>query len=143
MAEEALFSGSRITMLIPQREPIVMLDTFFEGSDNDALTGLTVQPDQLFCVDGRLTEPGLIEHMAQSASALAGYKAYRQQKKPPLGFIGEIKKFRTFRLPASGEQLRTHIQVVSEVLQIQLISAEVTSAGEPIASCRMKIYVQE
>ena len=139
MTDTALFAGDRIQLLIPQRAPIIMLDAFFEGSDTEAYTGLTVQPDHMFCAAGRFTEPGLIEHMAQSGSALAGYKAYRQQKMPPIGFIGEIKKFRVFRLPAVGDQLRTYVQVISEVLHIQLITVETKSGDEIVAECQMKI----
>jgi predicted hotdog family 3-hydroxylacyl-ACP dehydratase len=142
MAADALFSGDRILSLIPQRAPMLMLDTFFEGNETEAHTGLTVQADNLFCVDGRFTEPGLMEHIAQSASAHAGYKALCKQKTAPLGFIGEIKKFRVFRLPAVGEQLRTSVNVLSEVLNISLISAEITSDGEPVATCQMKIFIQ-
>ena len=139
----ALFSGNAIQTLIPQRAPIIMLDDFFEGNDTEAHTGLTVQADNLFCIKGQFTEPGLIEHIAQSASALAGYKAYRQQKNAPLGFIGEIKKCHISRLPAIGEQLKTAIHVLSEVLNITLISAETTIGDEPIATCQMKIFIQE
>jgi len=143
MAADALFSGDRILSLIPQRAPIMMLDAFYEGSETEACTGLTVQPDNMFCVDGLFTEPGLIEHIAQSASAHAGYKALCKQKTAPLGFIGEIKKFRVFRLPAVGEQLRTSVIVLSEVFNISLITAEIKADDELIASCQMKIFVKE
>ena len=142
MAADALFTGDGILSLILQRAPIIMLDTFFEGNETEACTGLTVQSDNLFCVNGQLTEPGLIEHIAQSASAHAGYKALCKQQTAPLGFIGEIKKLRVFRLPAVGEQLKTSVNVLSEVLNISLISAEIKSADEPIATCQMKIFVQ-
>ena len=142
MAADALFSGNGILSLIPQRAPVIMLDTFYEGSETEASTGLTVQPDNIFCVNGQFTEPGLMEHIAQSASAHAGYKALCKQQSAPLGFIGEIKKFRVFRLPAIGEQLKTSVQVLSEVLNISLISAEIKSADEPIATCQMKIFIQ-
>jgi len=142
MAETALFTGEQILSLIPQRKPMVMLDTFFEGNDTEAHTGLTVQADNLFCVNGLFTEPGLIEFIAQSASALAGYKAYRRQVTAPVGFIGEVKKFRVFRLPAIGELLRTSVYVLSEVLQISILTAEVKSGDETIARGQMKIFVQ-
>jgi len=142
MATDALFSGDGILSLILQRAPIIMLDTFYEGNETEASTGLTVQPDNLFCVNERLTEPGLIEHIAQSASAHAGYKALCKQQTSPLGFIGEIKKLRIFRLPAVGEQLITNIAVISEVLNISLISAEIKSGNELIATCQMKIFIQ-
>ena len=141
MDTEALFTGDRIALLIPQRAPIMMLDTFFDGNDTEAHTGLTVRTDNLFCENGRLTEPGLIEHIAQSGSAQAGYKAYRKQQAAPLGFIGEIKKFHVMRLPVVGEALRTAVHVIAEVLNFSLIEAEVLSGDETIASCQMKIFV--
>ena len=143
MTAPALFEGDQIHLLIPQRAPMVMLDAFFEGSDIEAHTGLTVREDNLFCVNGLFTESGLIENIAQSASALAGYKAYRQQKPAPVGYIGEVKKFRIFRLPVTGEQLRTSVLILSEVSQISLVYAEIKSGGETIATCQMKIFVED
>ncbi|MDR0844491.1 MAG: hydroxymyristoyl-ACP dehydratase [Tannerella sp.] len=143
MAGEALFEGDRVQELIPQRAPIVMLDAFFEGDDTDAVTGLTVQPDNLFCSNGRLAEPGLIEHIAQSASALAGYSSYRRQQPAPVGYIGEVKKFRIFRLPEAGEQLRTSLHILSEVMNVSLLSAETKSGEETVASCQMKIFIKK
>jgi predicted hotdog family 3-hydroxylacyl-ACP dehydratase len=139
MAAAALFTGEQVYSLIPQRAPMVMLDAFFEGSDTEASTGLTVREDHLFCVNGLLTESGLIEHIAQSASALAGYQAYCRGENAPVGYIGEIKKCRIFRLPAVGEQLRTSVRILSEVSHISLLSAEIKSGNEPIAACQMKI----
>jgi predicted hotdog family 3-hydroxylacyl-ACP dehydratase len=143
MVGTALFEGDRVQELIPQRAPIVMLDAFFEGDDTNAVTGLTVQPDNLFCTDERLAEPGLIEHIAQSASALAGYSAYRRQQPAPTGYIGEVKKFRIFRLPEVGEQLRTTLHILSEALNVSLLAAETKSGDETIASCQMKIFIKK
>jgi len=143
MADVALFTGEQIHALIPQRAPMMMLDSFFEGNDTEAHTGLTIRSDNLFCINGLFTEPGLIEHIAQSASALAGYKAYRRQEKAPVGFIGEVKKCRIFRLPATGEQLRTSVFVLSEVLQISIVTAEVKSGDETMATCQMKIFIEK
>lgn len=143
MHAAALFTGEQIHSLIPQRAPMVMLDAFFDGSETEAHTGLTVQADNLFCVNGLFTEPGLIEHIAQSASALAGYKAYCRKAKAPVGFIGEVKKFLVSRLPATGEQLRTSVHILSEVLHISLLSAEVKSGDDTIATCQMKIFIKE
>ena len=141
MAVSALFEGNGIHSLIPQRAPMMMLDAFFGGSDTEAYTGLTIQADNLFCVDGRFTEPGLIEHIAQSASALAGYKAYCRQQTAPVGYLGEVKKCRIFRLPEVGEQLRTSVQILSEALKISLLSAEIKSGNDTVATCQMKIFV--
>ena len=143
MAASALFEGEQLYALIPQRAPIVMLDTFFEGNDTEAVTGLTVRPDNLFCRDGRLTEPGLIEHIAQSASALAGYRAFRRRQPAPAGFIGEVRRFSIFRLPAAGESLHTSIRALSEIMNVWLLEAETRSEGDVVASGQMKIFIRE
>jgi predicted hotdog family 3-hydroxylacyl-ACP dehydratase len=144
MNTKALFDGEQIYRLIPQREPMKLLDAFFEGDDTCATTGLTIRRDCLFCsAEGRLAEPGLIEHIAQSASALAGYKAYRKQQPAPVGFLGEVKKCRIFRLPAAGESLRTSVHVLSEMMKISLLTAETKVGDEVIATCQMKIFIKE
>jgi predicted hotdog family 3-hydroxylacyl-ACP dehydratase len=136
--------GEGIKELIPQRDPIMMLDVFdgATATDTEADTGLTLTDDNLFCSEGFFQEPGLIEHIAQSASALAGYKAKIKNKSTPVGFIGEVKKFRIHFLPRSSDVLCTHIRIVSEVLGISLITAETRVNDAVAAQCQMKIYIK-
>lgn len=130
-----------ITRLIPQRAPILMVDALLEAQDDTATTCLTVRPDNYFLdEDGRLDETGLIEHIAQSASALAGYKALRAgAAQPPVGYIGEVKKFSLHRLPRVGETLHTTVSFGTEVGGVTLLSAETRAGEELIASTQMKI----
>jgi len=138
-----LFVGEQIYSLIPQRPPIVMLDTLYSATENEAETGLNIVNDNVFVSDGRLREPGLIEHVAQSAAAFAGYGDYCKGQSPKLGFIGEIKQFRINRLPCVGETLRTRLEILGEAAGITLLAATVESGGEALASCRMKIFIKE
>ncbi|MDR3251933.1 MAG: hydroxymyristoyl-ACP dehydratase [Tannerella sp.] len=128
--------------LIPQRAPMIMIDAFYGATESDADTGLTVSGDNLFCDGGRFTEPGLIEHIAQSASAFAGYNARAKNEPAPLGMIGEVKKFRINFLPAVGDELRTHIHILSEILGVSLLAAETIVNGEIAARCNMKIFIK-
>lgn len=134
--------GEGIKDYIPQRDPIIMVDTLYGATDDEADTGLTITDDNLFCSEGIFGEPGLVEHIAQSASAFAGYKASVKDGPAPLGFIGEVKKFRIHFLPHSGDELRTHIRIISEVLGISLITAETTVNGKVAAQCQMKIFIK-
>lgn len=143
MATHALFEGEQLHALIPQRPPMVMVDAFYEGSDTEAVTGLTVRTDNLFCDGRQLTEPGMIEHIAQSASALSGYKAFRRRQPAPVGFIGEVRKLTLHRLPAAGESLRTTIRILSEIMNVSLLTAETWSGEELLAAGQMKIYIRE
>lgn len=139
----ALFAGEHLYGLIPQRPPIVMVDTLYSATESEAETGLHVNEDNVFVHGGKLREPGIIEHVAQSAAAFAGYGTFRRGLPPKLGFIGEIRQFRIARLPLAGEDLHTHLQILGEVAGITLFSAETLSGGEPVAACRMKIFIKE
>lgn len=111
MDDKVLARGAEIFRLIPQRPPMMMVDTLFSADENGGETGLTVLEDNVFCIDGHLLEPGIIEHSAQSAAAFAGYRYFLAGEEPHIGLIGEIKAFRISRRPAAGENLRTRVTV--------------------------------
>ena len=143
MDTKPLLKGEELYKLIPQRNPIVMVDAFFGANDEGAETGLHVQSGNLFCEEGFLREPGMIEHVAQSAAAFAGYAPYLKGESPKLGFIGEVKKFKIIRLPKVGELLHTTLRVLGEAAGVTLISAETKVDEEVLATCQMKIFIKE
>ncbi len=81
MKRAPIISGEGILNLIPQRPPIVMVDSFCGIEDNCSYSGLTVTDDNIFCQEGKLQEAGLVEHIAQSAAARIGY-IYLQKNEP-------------------------------------------------------------
>lgn len=140
---EALYKNEEIYELIPQRPPIVMVDTLYSVDDEGSYTGLTVKEDNIFCQNGFLYESGVIEHIAQSAAARVGY-IYTQKKEPvPLGFIGSVDKLTINALPKVNDSLITRISIVQELFDITLVSAEVKAGDEVIATCRMKIFLKK
>lgn len=143
MNREAIIHGEGILGLIPQRPPIVMVDSFFGIEENCSYSGLTVTPDNIFCEAGKLQEPGIIEHIAQSAAARIGFIYTRQGAQIPLGFIGSVDKLRIYDLPEVGMKLFTEITVVQEVFDITLIAAQVKADEKLIAECRMKIFIKK
>ncbi len=143
MGRQPLLIGEELYQLIPQRNPVVMVDTFFCADEESAETGLHVQSGNLFCEGNLLREPGLIEHVAQSAAAFAGYAPYTRGEQPKLGFIGEVKKFKITRLPHVGEFLHTRLRILGEAAGVTLIAAETTSEEETVANCQMKIFIKE
>lgn len=140
---DVLFEGEGIKQLIPQRDPIMMVERFGDATETEASTALTVTTGNLFLKNGCLQEPGLIEHIAQSAAAFAGYGTFRQGLAPRLGYIGEIKNFRISRLPEAGEVLETRLKVLGEASGVTLLTAETQSAGSKVAECRMKIFLKD
>lgn len=136
-----LARGEEIFRLIPQRPPMTMVDTLFSADENGGETGLTVLEDNVFCIDGHLLEPGIIEHSAQSAAAFAGYRYFLAGEEPHIGLIGEIKAFRIVRRPAAGENLRTRVTVTGEVMGMSLVHTETFSGGEMLANGDIKIFI--
>lgn len=130
-----------IRELIPQRPPILLVDGLESVEGDSAVSTLTVRADNCFTdEDGLLAEAGVVEHIAQSASALAGLKAVAAgATEPPVGYIGEVKKFSLHRLPRVGEVLRTTVSFGTEVAGVTLLSAETCIGEETIASTQMKI----
>ena len=122
---------------------MMMVDFFAPASETEGDTALTVSEDNIFCSGGVLREPGLIEHIAQSAAAYAGYGTWIKNEPPKLGFIGEVKKLSIAGLPKVGETLRTHYKVLGSADGVTLISAETKAGGETVASGRMKIFIKE
>ncbi len=141
--QQLLLTGEELYRLIPQRPPIVMVDHLFHADNQGAETGLTVHPHTLFCKDGCLREPGIIEHVAQSAAAFAGYPAYTRSEPPRLGFIGEVKKFKILSLPKVGERLYTTLKILAEAEGVTLIAAETRTEQGIVATGQMKIFIKE
>ncbi|MCM1168342.1 MAG: hydroxymyristoyl-ACP dehydratase [Bacteroides sp.] len=133
-----------VLKLIPQRPPIVMIDGF-GGMDEAGVshTVFTVRSRNMFCEDGKLSECGLIEHMAQSAAARAGWLALQKGEKVRLGFIGSVNNFEVNGLPCVGQELRTEVSVVQEVFGISLVRAVVFADGGEIARGEMKIVLED
>lgn len=143
MDVKPLFTGEDIYRLIPQRPPIVMVDTLVEAGDEKACTALTIASDNMFCSDGRLREPGLIEHIAQSAAAFAGFATCKQGLPPKLGYIGELKKIRIAALPHVGDTLHTTLHVLGQAAGITLLEAETKVGDTVVAAGQMKIFIKE
>ena len=131
-----------ISDLIPQRKPIMMVDKLCSASDEGATTLLSVRDDNMFLDGEKMCEAGITEHMAQSASAMEGYKYKSQGKEAPVGFIGEVKKFTLNFMPKIGDTISTEIRVVSEAMGITLINAQSSVDGEVAATCQMKIFIR-
>jgi predicted hotdog family 3-hydroxylacyl-ACP dehydratase len=132
--------GEDIKRLIPQRAPFMMVDEFESGDDNHAVTRLTIAKDNYFMLtDGTMATTGLIEHMAQSCSALAGS---RSDSTSPIGMIAEIKHFLCSRRPEAEETLQTEVAFNMTFGQMTLAHCTCTSKGETIAEVDLKIFMQ-
>lgn len=137
--------GKEILKLIPQRKPFIMIDEATDFTDDSCRTCLSVSYNNYFVIDdNELSETGLIEHMAQSASALAGYKALTSDTsdQPPVGIIGEVKRFSCERRPLVGEKIETTIRFGMSFGNVTLADGESRIGEETIANIKLKIFIQ-
>ena len=129
--------------LIPQRPPMVLVDRF-EGIDAEGVstTGYTVVPAGLFVAGGRMSECGIIEHMAQSAAARIGWCCRAEGRPVPVGFIGAVSRLELHDLPRTGVHLRTRLRIVQEIGPLSLAEVRTEADGRPLAEGNLKIYLQ-
>lgn len=140
LLEAPIIDSARILSLIPQKPPFVMVDTLYEYTDLTGITGFMIPKDNILVKDDIFSEPGIIEHMAQSMSLHRGYQGFLiGLEKPKTGFIGVIKSLEILELPKSGTRLRTYVEILHEVMNVTSVSARTEDEqGTVLALSEMK-----
>lgn len=132
-----------ILPFIPQRAPFVMVDALVKAAETTGITRFEVKADNIFIQDGYLTEPALVENIAQTAAARIGYICNEKQEPVPVGFIGAVQNLEIIELPVVGNLIETEITIKNQVFDVTLISGKITCNGRELASCDMKIFLQQ
>jgi 3-hydroxyacyl-[acyl-carrier-protein] dehydratase len=132
-----------ITDFIPQRPPIVMIDRLIQSDLESATSAFTILPTNIFVDDGKFTEPGLIENIAQTAAAMVGYQSSLQQIPTPIGYIASIKDLSIKFLPDVLSTIRTTINVTNTVMDVTIIKGMVEQNEKIVCSCEMRILIQK
>lgn len=132
-------SNIPITDLIPQRPPFVMVDRLISCCITDAVTELTVRPDNIFCDNDNLSQPGMLENMAQSCAAKMGWLNMTRNEAVKIGMIGEIKNCKFVRQPKVGERVTTYVHIVEDIFNLTLATVTMKIGEEILASTTIKI----
>jgi len=130
-----------IKKYIPQREPMIMVDTLLSHDESITKSAFTIATDNVFVSHGEFMEAGLLENMAQTAALGKGYEYAEKNEQPPLGFIGAVKNFKVFHLPKASEVLKTQVTVKHQILNASIVEAEVKNKDLLLASCELKIFL--
>jgi len=141
MHQKMIATKEDILKFIPQRYPVVMIDTLIDCNEKETITSLTIEHENMFCENDTFTEAGLMENMAQTAAAKVGYEYMLLNKPVPPGFIGAVKNLEVTKFPKVGDTINTKISIENEVFGITLISSSVSLNGFEIASAEMKIVL--
>ena len=131
-----------VSHYIPQAPPMVMIGSLISSNPQKTTTSLIIGADNILVKSGKYSEAGLIENIAQTAALHAGYN-----KKPDdpvlIGFIGAVKNLKIYRLPDIGEELITDIEILHVVMGATIIKGISTCNNQPVAECKMKIFLKE
>ena len=130
-----------VESLIPQRFPFVMVSSIAEYSDSHLVSGFEIKEENIFVQNGIFQASGLVEHQAQSVALHTGYKFYLLGKEAPTGYIGAIKKFEAMVLPKAGDQLKSEISIINEMMGVTLVDVVTMLNDEVIARSQMKTVI--
>lgn len=136
-----VFSKVSVEDLIPQKKPFVMVDQLLHYSDKKVIAGLTVKTENIFTKNNIFTEPGLIEHMAQTVALHTGCQYYLKNEPAPTGYIGSIKKVEIKKLPELGQNIITTVSILHEIMGVTLVNITVSLNNCEIANGEMKTVI--
>ncbi|WP_338732091.1 hypothetical protein [Mangrovimonas cancribranchiae] len=132
----------QISELIPQKTPFVMVDKLVDFSKEFVVASLKITPENIFTKDGVFTEPGLVEHMAQTVALHTGYDYFLKGEEAPTGYIGSIKKIAVYKLPKLDETITTRADILHEFMGVTMVKVSTRNAkNEEIASGEMKTVI--
>ena len=126
---------------IPQRPPFVMIGDVISADEKHTVTTLTISPDNIMTENGFFTEGGLVENMAQTAGAGTGYMDIKNGKPMPMGYIAALKNVAIKALPKINDTIETEVTFGQIVMNFHQVNGRVLLAGNEIASCEFKIFV--
>ncbi len=140
-----LAEGDKILELIPQRPPMVMINTLESCDSETTICTLLIEPSNIFVENGIFTEPGIMELMAQTAAVRTGWmaalKASGAKQKPPVGVIGSISRFQLYSRPPAGVRIISEVRVMNEIFNASMIRCKVYIEDEILAESEMKIFI--
>jgi 3-hydroxymyristoyl/3-hydroxydecanoyl-(acyl carrier protein) dehydratase len=138
MVQLPITDASFIVDLIPQKWPFVMVDKLYGFSENEIISGLTIKEENLLYFGNEFTEPGLVENMAQTVAMHKGYTYYLRNEPAPVGYIGAIKKAEIYALPKLGDELRTTVTILHDIMGVTLVKAKIECNQKIIATSEIK-----
>ena len=129
--------------LIPQREPMVMISRLVEANESFATTEFDIAEDNIFVENNKLTEPGIVENIAQTAAVQAGYYFTINKIPVPIGYIAMVKNLEITNLPSISSHITTTITIRSKVMDITMVEGVVMEGSKEVARCEMRIFIKK
>ncbi|MEO7263983.1 MAG: 3-hydroxyacyl-ACP dehydratase [Ferruginibacter sp.] len=118
-----------------------MVDKLLVSDDSITRSSFLVRENNIFVENEMLKEPGLIENIAQTAAARAGYTAQMELKPVQVGYIAAIKNLQINNFPKINDEIITEISIENQIFNVSFISGKITCNEQLLAHCEMKIFI--
>ena len=138
-----------IRKFLPHRAPMLMVDELVTLDVRYASCRFHVTDSCLFVKDGELSGAGLIEHAAQTSTAVVGRRFFPEAKAgvPVLGFISAVKNIEIGTLPRARQTIITRTTLVTHVpngpVSLCVMEVESTVDGRTVLSCSMNFVIEQ
>lgn len=141
---EAFLRSIDIHTLLPQQEPMVMVERLTMFSETAIITETEIHADNLFAAKGVLTTAGIMENIAQTCAARIGYvNKYILHRGIQVGVLAAISGLKVMDHPHVGNTITTTVRVLEQFMGIMLAEASVESVGKLMATTRIKLAVRD
>lgn len=132
-----------IAPLIPQKPPFVLISRLLYADGQTTRSSFTIPEDHLMVRNGRLTEGGLLENIAQTVAAGAGFMAISSGQNVQEGYIASAKNFEVFELSNAGDTLITEVTILESMAGMTIVSGEIKRDDNVLARCELRVMLKE
>ena len=138
-------SEIKVTDLLPQAPPFLFVDKIidFNYESYACKTSFLIKENSFFTEEGKLTEAGILENIAQTCAAQIGFvNKYILKKEIQIGFIGAVKNLKIDTFAAVDDLLETTIEIVTEFADMKIANCKVCVDNKTITTGELKIALK-
>lgn len=141
-----------VSNFLPHRKPMLMVDSVVENQPDALTTRFYISENCVFLKNGKLSEAGLIENVAQAASGVVGKTFFDKNDLEGkgnrlVGYISAIRKVEISCLPKMGDTLITRAKLISRLdtdgVTMCSLEAETFLKEKLIVSSTMNFLIHE
>jgi 3-hydroxyacyl-[acyl-carrier-protein] dehydratase len=128
-----------IKLIIPHREPFIMVDKLIAASIEKMETSFKICADNIFLTADGFSQYGMIENIAQSCAL--GMYAIKTQTNHTLmnGYLSSVAKLKIVALPQLHDDLITKVYPIYTFENMYLYKGENYIHNKKIMECEIKL----
>lgn len=118
-----------------------LIDTLVACSERSAEAHTTFAQDDYGVHEGLVSEPALVECMAQTMAAHQGQIARERGIEPKLGMLVGVKDVTFERAAECGHRLNIQVNITHQIGSFYLSECSITQGSQAIAEGTLKFYL--